>query len=812
MLRAYLLGDLDPAGDAVVDEHLEMCGDCQRALDTLDGEVNAPFAGLRPTPAETGTDDPLLRQLADRAKALGQEQPPLCPGQVLGNYLLLEALGSGGMGRVFKAVHQRMKRQVALKVIAPELVRSAAARERFRREVEAVARLASPYIVAAYDAGEDGGRDFLVMEYIDGCTLADLVKRQGPLPVETALRYTLQAARGLAHAHVAGVFHRDVKPANLLLARDGTVKVLDLGLAHLESAEQETTPGRAAPRAFMGTAQVMAPEQAWDPAAADGRADIYSLGCTLYYLLTGQPPYESKTTLEVLLAHRDGPIPSLRQAQPGCPAEVDALFRRLVAKRPEQRPASMHEVCAECERLLEQQPSPRRRIRRLALAGVLAAIGASVAALLIAAMSGHGPEGSPDPAKARDDQPAVIASPAGRAPVIEMVRIPAGELWMGSPDSDRHAAADERPRQKVKITQPFLLSRKEITQAQYEEVMGTNPSAFSRKGRFKDRVKEKETGQLPVESVSWLDAVCFCNRLSERHGLEPYYKINGERVTVRGGKGYRLPTEAEWEYAARGGTSTTWPFGEKVADLGQYAWFADNAGDVTHPVGGKKANPFGLFDMAGNVPEWCWDRYDPEYYGRQPASDPAGPGYGAIRVFRGGAWNSRAPETRPAGRNALGIAYSVQTIVGIRAARLLLILSSKGTPRDAAPFRESEGESGSPHVPTPERGPVHAPHPPFQASHGRRGPSRRRRRRPRLLRRRHLDPQAARHRPARRCPRRQAVRRHHPGQPHRRGPDPADGPGLRQFRPAAHRAGQRLLALLPPRHGLRRHQGQAPPD
>src|SRR5262249_30256371 len=138
-------------------------------------------------------------------------------GLVLGNYTLLEPLGAGGMGRVFRAEHRRMKRLVALKILAPELLRSQVARARFQREVEAVARLTSPHIVAAYDADEAQGRDFLVMEYVEGHNLADLVRQQGPLPVRQALEYTLAAARGLEHAHAAGLVHRDIKPANLLV-------------------------------------------------------------------------------------------------------------------------------------------------------------------------------------------------------------------------------------------------------------------------------------------------------------------------------------------------------------------------------------------------------------------------------------------------------------------------------------------------------------------------------------------------------------------------------------------------------------------
>src|SRR5262249_54878736 len=155
--------------------------------------------------------------------------------------------------------------------------------------------------------GEDRGRDFLVMEYVEGCNLADLVKQQGPLSVKAALRYTLQAARGLAHAHDAGICHRDVKPANLLLAGDGTVKVLDLGLARISFTEDEEPASLTARTIIMGTADFMAPEQAEDCRTADARADIYSLGCTLFYLLTGKAPYEGKTTMAVLRAHCERP-------------------------------------------------------------------------------------------------------------------------------------------------------------------------------------------------------------------------------------------------------------------------------------------------------------------------------------------------------------------------------------------------------------------------------------------------------------------------------------------------------------------------
>lgn len=273
---------------------------------------------------------------------------------VLGNYVLLEKLGQGGMGMVLKAQHRRMKRIVALKVLSPAVARSPELVARFQREMEAAARLSHPNIVAAYDANEAGGLFFLVMEYVEGQDLSTRVKTQGPLPLGQALEYIVQAARGLEYAHQQGVIHRDIKPANLLLTREGTVKILDMGLARLEgetgSRAELTSTG-----AVMGTVDYMAPEQALSTKKADARSDVYSLGITLWYLLTGRPPYEGDSLMSRLLAHRESPIPSLCQVASGHPPDaqwrgVDAVFRRMVAKRPEDRFQSMTEVIAALER------------------------------------------------------------------------------------------------------------------------------------------------------------------------------------------------------------------------------------------------------------------------------------------------------------------------------------------------------------------------------------------------------------------------------------------------------------------------------
>jgi serine/threonine protein kinase len=276
----------------------------------------------------------------------------------VGPYLVLGKLGAGGMGTVYKARHRRMKRLVALKLLASGVDPSGTFLRRFQREIEAVSRLCHANIVMAFDAGESDLGHYLVMEYVDGCDLASEVRERGPLPVREAVACTLQAARALDHAHREGVIHRDVKPANLLRAASGVVKVADFGLARLALPDEaEDADGLTCAGGILGTVDYMPPEQAVDSHQIDHRADVYSLGCTLYYLLVGRPPYSGDRVMAVLRKHREAPAPAPAESRPDVPAALDALVRRMAAKDPDERPQAMSQVVEILEALLAVLPS-----------------------------------------------------------------------------------------------------------------------------------------------------------------------------------------------------------------------------------------------------------------------------------------------------------------------------------------------------------------------------------------------------------------------------------------------------------------------
>ncbi len=309
------------------------------------GEWSSDFQGSSEEIRETQADDSLGFHLIDAG------EPSAGIPQRIGEYVIERMIGSGGMGRVYLAKHQTMQRVVAIKTLPPQQMAQASAVDRFYEEVRAAARLLHPNIVTAFDAGNSNGIHFLAMEYVDGDTLTNLVAKHGPMSIPDAIAAIRGAARGLAHAHAASIVHRDVKPGNLMRSIDGTVKVVDLGLASIASHAPINPSSSAASKdsgKLIGTIAFMSPEQLENPNLVDARSDIYSLGATLYFLLTGRPPYEGGF-LEQIRGHRHEPLPELFASRPDVDLRLEHVFRRMMAKRPQERYASLLEVLADLE-------------------------------------------------------------------------------------------------------------------------------------------------------------------------------------------------------------------------------------------------------------------------------------------------------------------------------------------------------------------------------------------------------------------------------------------------------------------------------
>lgn len=334
-----------PEAASGLEVHLTACNACCRLLadipcdSFIDRLRDADSADHHAKDQSNGLARPLVVD--------GADVPPELVNHP--RYRILGLVGQGGMGAVYRAEHRTMDRPVALKVIRPGLMRHQASVQRFKQEVRAAARLVHPNIVHAYDADQAGGLHFLVMEYIDGISLAELVRRRGPLPVVEACEYIRQAALGLQHAHVQGMVHRDIKPQNLMLQSvGGAVKILDFGLVRLPHTADNTADGSfttgslTSVGAVMGTADYIAPEQADDAGSADIRADIYSLGCTMFYLLTGQPPFSKSSAAEKIAAHADKPLPPLERSD--VPVGLTAVLERMTAKEPAHRFGTPAEV------------------------------------------------------------------------------------------------------------------------------------------------------------------------------------------------------------------------------------------------------------------------------------------------------------------------------------------------------------------------------------------------------------------------------------------------------------------------------------
>ena len=365
-LAAYASGRMSPAEMDEIEHHLSSCEACCRAVrdqpgDTLMELLRARRAAATqpPTPVGPGPEtmelpipSSFITMPTASPGAVARAAPDPVPADVVGlpadllnhpRYRVVAPLGSGGMGAVYRAEHRLMERQVALKVIRHDLTDRVELVERFRREVRAAARLSHPNIVHAYDAEQAGATHFLVMEFVEGTDLGRVVRQRGPLPVAEACDAIRQAALGLQHAHERGMVHRDIKPQNLMRTPGGQVKILDFGLARFAS-EVGASGAATEPGMVLGTADYMAPEQADDSRTADIRADIYSLGCSLYFLLAGHPPFPGGSIMTKLRAHSQQTPRPMAALRGDLPPGLARVLDRMMAKDPAHRYQTPAEV------------------------------------------------------------------------------------------------------------------------------------------------------------------------------------------------------------------------------------------------------------------------------------------------------------------------------------------------------------------------------------------------------------------------------------------------------------------------------------
>ncbi|HUG17353.1 MAG TPA: SUMF1/EgtB/PvdO family nonheme iron enzyme [Planctomycetaceae bacterium] len=782
---------------------------------------------------------------------------------VLGNYVILDKIGSGGMGDVFLAEHRKMSRRVALKILPGGPDRADSSIHRFQREVRAAARLTHPNIVTAYDADEFDGKYFFAMEYVAGSDLSSRVKRQGTLQVAQAVDIIRQAAKGLGYAHEQGVIHRDIKPGNLLWDQHGNVKILDMGLARFAEnpLDVEEVSALTQSGTIMGTVDYMSPEQALDTRTAGPQSDVYSIGCTLFYLLIGRPMFIEETVMKRLMAKQSQTPPPLSKFRDDIPPRLETIYQKMVACDVESRYQSMSEVVAALESLSgleetqiefpaqlpkqaaeyavgssdvtravkaeETETDPHtmqvsiqaRTDSRMTRAKtrstsryfplIAGLIGISCLGLIgfLALRGGGDGENKPEtPAnvelagdeseqngadansgfaeestlpdifnrsplnaseqagetdltstktpssftidgsqgawnlKNEDVEPLVAEVPeeilaAARAnesnPIttipdtgkpsphafrieptnkrpprllqtpfppqqaqkaqkdwarhlgldvtyenslgMKFQLIPPGEFEMGfskerldylrfhyethlssrlSPETE-----DSSPPQAVRLTVPYYLGATEVSQGQFQEIMGENPSHYQPGGFSEGKLLGRDHLVLPVEGVTWIKAVEFCNKLSLREQLSPCYRQVGDDYESIEGDGYRLPTSAEWEYACMSGTSGYFWFGDppnlkntpparQPKLYGELMQGHDHftgpgsglaaANGRPNPIGSSVPNHFGLTEVHGGVREWCNDWYEVYQAHDETIVDPKGPKSGTAKVIRGG--------------------------------------------------------------------------------------------------------------------------------------------------------------------------------
>ncbi len=672
-----------------------------------------------------------------------------------GTYRIIRHISSGGFGCTYEAEHVLLEKRVAIKeffvkdfcnrdettfhVTVGTLSKKGLVkklRRKFIDEAKALCRLQHPGIVSVSDVFEENGTAYYVMEYIEGMSIHDILKKYGPLPEERAVRYISQVATALQYVHENNRLHLDIKPGNIMIDSEDNPILIDFGTSkQYDELNGENTS------TLMGKTPGYAPLEQMSNSVVKflPATDIYALGATLYKMLTGITPLEANLRISEELEPLPAKISAATRAAVMAAMELDkkkrpqslAAFLRLLQENPAasvDEETELNDTASAAAEVMDQQPpeieaypetgaaartEPKRsfweRYKGVVI-GAAVVIGAVVGFMLFqnrtidpgvvdfvdslqqiamadSVLSGPSkPEEKPaikpqvgtvritsnvkgakvyigdkqgtvpytfeaekgeymvtveakgyttenrrikiaagqkrsenfalqaiatevKPTVTTPQPPAVSAEQERRRIIdmFDMVYVSGGTFMMGASASDSEAVNNDKPAHRVTLS-GYYIGKYEVTQKQWVEIMGSNPSYFKSDGR-------------PVEQVSWDDVQEFISRLNAKTG-----------------KNYRLPTEAEWEYAARGGNSSRGYIYSGSNSIDEVAWYSGNSGDKPHTVGTKLPNELGIYDMAGNVYEWCSDWYDSSYYNNSPSSNPKGPSSGAHRVLRGGSW------------------------------------------------------------------------------------------------------------------------------------------------------------------------------
>lgn len=568
-----------------------------------------------------------------KAKSLSMKPEDNRPGEraAILAYTIVQEIDSGGQGTVFRAIQRSTGRVVAIKIISGGPLLGSRRRVRFEREAEFLARLRHPNIVGIVDRGRMAdGSLFMAMDLIEGPALDEHVaqlRAQGHAGLRGIVRLFITIARAVHDVHQHGIVHRDLKPSNIRIDSRGQPHVLDFGLARLAAGlpgEDTAALPVTLTGQIVGSLPWASPEHVCgDPERPDVRSDVYALGVMLYQALTGTFPYPVTGALSEVIdrIQRAAPVPPSRvrrASDPSIPVLLDTIVLKTLAKLPQRRHASAEQLAAELEACLAGRwyvPSRSLRLfqRWSTVACTLTCLAACWAVFF--PIRPHRPI-------ARPTTVAVIPLPVtSNALGMRFVRIPAGEFLMGSPINEPGRNRNENLH-PISVSANWLATT-EVTQQQYRMVMDQLPCEQPWPG-----------DHLPVQGVRWAEAMAFCKRLGEQDGRH-----------------YRLPSEAEWEYACRAGTTTPFAGTGRLDNMG---WFAGNSGGHPHPGAGKSPNHWGLYDMHGNVQEWCVDPYQPTHQADDGTADPQEPTITVYHVLRGGGSHQPEQECRSASRNAHG--------------------------------------------------------------------------------------------------------------------------------------------------------------